>query len=112
MKFYADENFPLRTVEELRILGHHVLTTFEDGKANQAVPDDEILVRAIELKRAVLTINRRDFKRLHEDDSNHFGIVICTEDTDRAGQARRISDKVAEVENVSSQLVRIYRPSI
>ena len=57
MGFYADENFPRRTVEELRALGHDVLTTFEDNKANRAVPDDEILARAIELKRAILTIN-------------------------------------------------------
>ena len=111
MKFYADENFPLRTVEELRNLGHDVLTTFEDGKANQAVPDDKILVRAIELERAVLTINRRDFKRLHEANANHFGVVICTEDPDRAGQAERISEKVAEVESVVNQPVRVYRPS-
>jgi uncharacterized protein DUF5615 len=31
MALYADENFPLRVVEELRRLGHDVITTFEDG---------------------------------------------------------------------------------
>lgn len=33
MRFYADENFPLDTVIELRRLGHDVLTMFEDGRA-------------------------------------------------------------------------------
>jgi hypothetical protein len=33
MDLYADENFPLRVVEELRRLGIDVLTAFEDGKA-------------------------------------------------------------------------------
>jgi len=39
MALYADENFPLRVVEELRRLGHDVLTAFEDGKANQSITD-------------------------------------------------------------------------
>jgi hypothetical protein len=37
MSLYADENFPLRVVEELRRLGHNVLTALEDGKANKAI---------------------------------------------------------------------------
>lgn len=110
MRFYADENFPLQTVEELRLLGHNVLTCFEDGKANRAIPDDEVLARATELDRALLTLNRKDFKRLHTQNPVHAGVVICTEDADRAGQARRISDKVAEYEDLSNELVRVYRP--
>lgn len=39
MELYADENFPLRVVEELRRLGHDVLTSFEDGRANQSITD-------------------------------------------------------------------------
>ncbi len=34
-QLYADENSPLPVVEELRRLGHDVLTMYEDGKANQ-----------------------------------------------------------------------------
>ena len=58
MALYADENFPLRVVEELRRLGHNVITAFEDGKANQSITDQDLLARAIELDRAVLTLNR------------------------------------------------------
>ncbi len=63
MALYADENFPLRVVEELRRLGHDIITAFEDGKANQAITDRQLLERAIEIGRAVLTLNRLDFKR-------------------------------------------------
>lgn len=91
MSLYADENFPLRVIEELRRLGHDVLTAFEDGKANQAVTDADLLTRAIELKRALLTLNRQDFKRLHLPVPNHTGIIICTEDPDRVRQAQRIT---------------------
>jgi Domain of unknown function (DUF5615) len=61
MKFYADENFALAVVVELRKIGHDVLTAFEDEKANQRIPDDKVLERSTELGRAVLTINRKDF---------------------------------------------------
>jgi Domain of unknown function (DUF5615) len=111
MQFYADENFALAVIAELRNLGHDVLTAFEDGKANQKVPDDKVLERATELGRAVLTINRKDFKRLHNFNNNHTGIFICTFDADFIGQANRINDACQEVLNISGQLIRIYRPS-
>src|SRR2546422_9497488 len=87
MGLYADENFPLRTVEELRRLGHDVLTALEDGRANQSIPDEDLLARATEIGRTLLTINRLDFKRLHRRMPDHAGIIICTEDPDRVGQA-------------------------
>jgi len=63
MALYADENFPLRVVEELRRLGHDVITAFEDGRANQSVTDRQLLERATGIGRALLTLNRLDFKR-------------------------------------------------
>ncbi len=111
MLFYADENFPLAVIAELRNLGHDVLTAFEDERANQRISDEEVLERAIELNRAVLTINRIDFKRLHNANSNHAGIVICTFDADFIGQATRIDTACKEVSEITSQLIRVYRPS-
>ncbi|HEX5887542.1 MAG TPA: DUF5615 family PIN-like protein [Pyrinomonadaceae bacterium] len=111
MALYADENFPLRVVEELRRLGHVVLTALEDGKANQSVTDAELLARAIELKRTLLTLNRQDFKRLHLQVPEHTGTIICTEDPDRVGQADRIHLTIAEVVTLSGKLIRVYRPA-
>ncbi len=96
MKIYADENFPFRTIIKLLRLGHDVLTALGDDRANQAISDKDILARATELERAVLTFNRRDFKRLHEQNPKHAGIIICTEDADRTGQARRISERISK----------------
>jgi hypothetical protein len=108
---YADENVPLRVVEELRRLGHDVLTALEDGKANQAVRDIDLLRRATEINRALLTLNRREFKRLHFQNSRHAGIIICTEDPDRPGQAKRISASVAKVVDLHGKLIRVNRPT-
>jgi hypothetical protein len=55
-RLYANENFPLPVVEELRRLGHDVLTSLDAGKAGQAIPDDEVLAFAIAEGRALLTI--------------------------------------------------------
>src|SRR3989442_12904236 len=77
MTLYADENFPLRTVEELRRLGHDVLTALEDGRANQSIPDEDLLARATEIGRTLLTINRLDFKRLHRRMPDHAGIITA-----------------------------------
>lgn len=111
MLFYADENFPLRIVEHLRTLGHDVLTALEDGRANLGIPDEDVLARATELGRAVLTQDRKDFKRLHRMDSSHAGIILCTLDPDRAGQAQRINVAVNQAGGLRGQLIRIYRPS-
>jgi predicted nuclease of predicted toxin-antitoxin system len=110
MALYADENFPLRVVEELRRLGHDVITAFEDGKANQSITDQEVLARAVELGRAILTLNRLDFKRLHLQVPDHSGIIICTEDPDRVGQAERIIKAMAKASDLRGQLIRVYRP--
>ena len=109
MALYADENFPFRVIEELRRLGQDVLTAFEDGRANQSISDSDILSRATQLNRAIVTLNRRDFKRLHANAPEHAGIIICTEDPDRLGQARRIVEAITQAGDLRAKLVRVYR---
>ena len=109
MAFYADENFPFRVVEELRRVGQDVLTALDDGKANQAITDRELLERATELDRAVLTLNRLDFKRLHLQVPDHAGIIICTEDPNRIRQAQRVVEAITKAGELRRQLIRVYR---
>jgi hypothetical protein len=68
---YADENFPLPVVEELRRLGFDVLTMYEDDKANQCLTDDVVLLIANEKERAFLTLNRKHFIQLHKQQPDH-----------------------------------------
>jgi hypothetical protein len=107
--FYANENFPRRTVEALRALGHDALTTLEAGNAGQAIPDHEVLEFATRSGRAVLTLNRRDFIRLHKRGVSHAGIVACTEDPDPLGQAARVHDAVASLPSLAGQLIRVHQ---
>ena len=107
---YSNENFPQKVVEALRELGHDVLTTHQAGKSNQSISDDEVLAFATSTSRAVLTINRRDFIRLHRQSSDHSGIIICTQDSDVSGQAARIDETIRSLKTVTGQLVRVNRP--
>ncbi len=107
---YANENFPRKVVELLRAAGHDVLTTFEAGNAAQAISDSAVLGYAAQSNRAVLTLNRSDFIRLHRQSSKHAGIIICTQDADVAGQAQRIHEAVSAHQDLSGLLIRVNRP--
>jgi hypothetical protein len=109
-RLYSNENFPFPAVEKLRELGHDVLTIQEAGKADQALPDKEVLAFAIRENRAVLTLNRRHFKRLHRENPQHAGIVLCTVDPDFAGQAERIHSAISALASLAGQLIRVNRP--
>ena len=110
-RLYADENVPLPVVERLRTLGHDILTVVEDGKGNRRSSDASILRDATAISRAVVTLNRTHFRRLHEESSTHAGIVLCTFDLDFARQARRIHELLSVQETMSGRLIQVYRPS-
>ena len=108
-RLYSNENFPLPVVQELRRLGHDVLTVQEAGKADQAIPDDEVLAFAIAETRAILTLNRRDFIHLHNAQPVHTGIIVCTYDADFMGQAQRIHEAIETQPTLEGQLLRVNR---
>jgi predicted nuclease of predicted toxin-antitoxin system len=94
-RLYADEQFPRIVVKLLRELEHDILTAQEAGKANQRIPDEDVLAFAISDNRAVLTINRSDFIQLHNSQPSHTGIIVCTEDLDRQRQAAQIHEAIS-----------------
>ncbi|ACK73657.1 conserved hypothetical protein [Gloeothece citriformis PCC 7424] len=109
-KLYADEQFPLPVVEYLRSLGHDILTLQEAGKGSQGISDEEVLDFACQQSRAVLTLNRKDFVRLHRLQLNHSGIIVCSQDTDWQGQAIPIHEAILKEENLNNKLIRVNRP--
>ena len=110
-RFYSNENIPIQVVTELRQLGHDVLTSFEAGRANAAVPDFEVLNFAAAEDRILLSLNRRHFIRLHGNRSaDHAGVIVCTFDPDFSALARRIDAVIAGEPAVRNQLIRVNRP--
>jgi ABC-type amino acid transport substrate-binding protein len=109
--FYTDEHVPSAVVDVLRVLGHDVLTALQDGRANQGIGDTVVLNRAMALGRAIVTNNRRHFRRLHHKNPNHAGIVTYTDDPDRPAIAHRIDAAVAPLPTLAGLLVRVTRPN-
>ncbi len=108
---YADEHYPLPVVELLRAFGHDVLTVQAAGKANLRISDDEVLAFATSQGRAVLTLNRQDFKQLHRLQPDHAGIINCTNDRDWAALANRVNAAILAEAPLAGKLVRVIRPA-
>jgi predicted nuclease of predicted toxin-antitoxin system len=109
-RLYADENFDVAVVEELRRLGHDVLRAQEAGQANQKFPDPDVLAFAIAQGRAVITFNYWDYLKLHSRVRPHAGIIICTDDKDVVALAGRIHQAISTCPSLDNQLLRINRP--
>jgi len=109
-RLYTNENFPRPAAEELRRLGHDVLTVQEAGYSGRAVSDEQVLDFATEQGRSVITLNRKHFLRLHQEQPTHSGIIVCTFDPDFLGQAQRIHDALEGQEPLAGKLLRVNRP--
>ncbi|WP_373544428.1 DUF5615 family PIN-like protein [Chamaesiphon sp.] len=110
-RLYMDEQFPKVVSQLLREMGHDVLTVQEAGKGNLGIPDEDVLSFAIADNRAVVTLNRDDFRRLHRANSQHFGVIICTNDPDRSSMASRLNDAIVDRESLQGNLIRVVRPA-
>jgi hypothetical protein len=111
MRLLADEDFPLPTVLQLRELGHDVLTAREAGIDNDETPDALVLELATRLGRALMTHNRKHFRRLHRQHPDHAGIIMCTRDADFARLADRIHQGISTRQGLRGQVVSIVRPN-
>lgn len=108
---YTNENFPQPAVIELRRLGHDVTTTHEAGNSNASVSDLDVVRFAAGAGRVVVTLNRRDFIKIHSTGVRHAGIVVCTVDPDYLALAARIDQALATRATMTNEIVRIERGS-
>ncbi|PHM07460.1 DUF5615 family PIN-like protein [Nostoc sp. 'Peltigera malacea cyanobiont' DB3992] len=106
-RLLADEQFPRKSVELLRTFGHDVITIQEAGKAG--ISDDMVLEFAILENRAVLTINRRDFFKLHKIKPEHTGIIACKYDLDWNRLATNIDEVISTESTLTGKVIRVNR---
>ncbi|MGL4502353.1 MAG: DUF5615 family PIN-like protein [Planktothrix sp.] len=110
IKFYANENFPLEMVKALRNFGYNVLTSYESGRANQKISDDQVLAFAKSEQLIMITLNRDDFITLHRQSKEHNGIIICKDDRDYQGQIEFLHDSLlSQAENFYGRLIRVLK---
>jgi predicted nuclease of predicted toxin-antitoxin system len=109
VRLYADENFPLPVVLQLRSRGYDVLTVQEAGQGERRTPDEVVLSFAHSDRRAVITHNRRDFMNLHRQSALHSGIIVCTADPNPSALASRIDEAISPFDSLDGQLIKINR---
>jgi predicted nuclease of predicted toxin-antitoxin system len=102
----SNENFPIPTVVALRALGHDS-TIQERGRANESTPDPDVLALATSEGRVVLTLNRKDFYKLHEQNPAHAGIVVCVSDPDFGRLAQLIHDRLRAEGDLAGRIIRV-----
>ena len=76
---YFDEDVSAGIVENLRTRGFDVLSARDAGALGKA--DDEQMLYAVSLRRAVVTHNHVDFEKQHrrflEGGMKHYGVIIA-----------------------------------
>lgn len=81
MKLLLDEDSEARLlVCRLQAAGHDVATV--GALEHRGRPDDAILLLARQTQRVLLTRNCADFKRLHDADDRHPGILAVYQERD------------------------------
>lgn len=73
--------------------------------------DIEVLASARKLGRALLTLNRRHFLRLHADRVGHAGTIACTYDENFEHQAAGIHGEIESEGELAGKFVRVNRPA-
>ena len=111
-RLYADEDFNRSVVEDLRLLGHDVVTANEAGRANLSIPDADQLAFAVTQTRAIVTFNRWDFIRLHRQYPDHSGIVVCSQDSNVPALVGRIHQAILAEAPLDRKLVRVDTPAV
>ena len=109
----ADECVRLKLVFRLRRLGYLVRTVrdFCNSKYGDGIADQSVLELACQHRLAVLTTNESDFLKLHQNFPGHYGILIIKSEDDVRAQARRIDNKLKELDDIRGRIVWLKRIS-
>jgi len=104
---YFDEDVSVTIADNLRTRGFDVLSTRDADALGKS--DDEQMLYAVSLRRAVVTHNRVDFEKQHtkflESGMNHYGVIIAKrrKDTEVVSKLLSLLDDVT-AEEMKNQL--------
>src|SRR5262249_38033727 len=109
-QLFIDEDIPRPIALMLRQFGHDVVTTEDAGRKSAGDPSQ--LAYAASIGRIIITHNMKDYKRLHRHVPGHSGIIASTrEDTNHAGVAQRIHQRLIAEPDMKGKLILVYRPA-
>ena len=108
-RVYTNENFPIPSVEELKRLGHDVISVLDSRNAGRSMTDVEVLQFAVESRRVLVTLNRKHFIHLHHARPDHHGIIVCTYNPDFVALAQKIHQILESTSDFKGKLIRVQK---
>ncbi len=108
-RLYTNEKFPIPSVEELKRLGHDVISVLDSDNAGKSMTDVEILQFAAESRRVLVTLNKKHFIHLHQERQDHHGIIVCTYNPDFVMLAQKIHQVLESTRDFKGKLIRVYK---
>jgi len=101
---YFDEDVSVGIVENLRMRGFDVLSARDADALGKS--DDEQMLYAVSLHRAVVTHNRVDFEKQHakflESGMTHYGVIIAK----RRKDAEVVSKMLALLDSATAEEIQ------
>ena len=114
VKLYSDEDVDPALAVRRRQDGYDVLSTYEAGRANQRIPDEDQLTYAVQQGRAILTFNVRDFPKLDKKwkatGKRHYGIVVSPRINNLGELIRRVKWHPDTVSSARQENVLLWLP--
>ena len=107
---FVDAMVPTQIVHKLRRLGYDAETVqqYQGTSEPAAGLSDEIVLQVASLRRRVLlTLNDKDFRKLHWSTRGHHGIIICNETQDYLKRAKEIDDAIKSNAPLARKLIDI-----
>jgi hypothetical protein len=107
LKLYLDDcAYSRRLCQLLREAGHDVETPADLAPPLLGADDAAHFAHARAAGRAILTLNARDFKALHDRDAAHAGILVVYQDND-ASKDMRYADIVRAIANLERSVPQV-----
>jgi hypothetical protein len=107
LKLYLDDcAYSRRLCQLLREAGHDVQTPVDLVPSLLGADDAAHFAHAQAAGRAILTLNARDFKALHDRDADHAGILVVYQDNDPR-KDMRYADIVRAIANLERSVPRV-----
>lgn len=105
-RLLTDEDVPPVLARALREVGHDVVTVAEAGLASLRTPDSVVLQFAMDNNRAIITRNRRDFRRFHRSQPGHHGLILLSQMPDALAN-RQLTDALSRFLDLEGRLISV-----
>jgi predicted nuclease of predicted toxin-antitoxin system len=111
---FVDAQFPMKIVNGLRALGYDIETVQQyqgTSRPESGLSDEQVLEVAMRKRRAVLTMDTKDFRSLHHKNPNHRGIIVSRHTSEFGKRAKEIDEVIKTHSPLHGKLIYVPEKS-